>query len=469
MSILYKPQPGPQEKFLSSDADITIYGGAAGAGKSFSLLLDALRGIKNSSYHAVLFRRLAAEIRKVGQLWDASKKIYTGIGNPNNVELKWTFGQYSNIQLSGLQYDQDVYSWQGAELDFIGFDELTTFTENQFWYLFSRLRSSSGQIKPYMRATCNPQPGWLLDLIEWWIREDGYPDENRAGVKRYFVRFNGVVNWFSAEKEAQAFIESLDIDYQMKLKIKPKTMCFIPATIEDNQYLLQNNPDYVSTLFALPEIEKKRLLEGNWRIMPSGRLFKREWFKQFVIMPKNGKVAIFVDTAQETGTANDFTVMQVWIEYDDKLYLVDQFRDKVEFLEQVEQLALMCTKYKPTFVAIEKKANGSALIQTLRGRVPGIKIRPIERKKDKYTRGYECQGYVESGYVYLNQHLSYYYDFMSEVVQFAPENKNKNVHDDQVDCMMDAIEQLLINKVKTTQEDVLLKVVKYDTNKFLFK
>jgi predicted phage terminase large subunit-like protein len=460
----FKPQPGAQTKFLSSSADIVIYGGAAGGGKTYGLLIENIRAVGRikqklaeyktgkrfgdlgvPEFHSVIFRRTGEQLKKSGSIWDESKSFYgqTGV-KPNQQEKIWRFDENIDIKFSGMQYVSNKDDWHGAQLDLICFDELSQFDEAQFWYLTSRLRSSSGYTKPYLRATSNPEPNWLLDLIEWWISTEGYPIPSRAGVIRWIVMNNDVLQWFDSKNEAEAYINTIGLQG----KVNPLSFTFIPATIDDNPALLKRDPNYVSWLHSLGDMEKARLLYGNWRIKPTGKLFKIDDFKEFNVLPAVTKKIIVIDTAQETKSANDYTVMQTWGLYEKKIYLINQFRGKVQFNEQVSILVNMIITENPKFVAIERKSNGSALIQCIRRELSSMgsicAIRAIERTKDKYTRGRECQGYLESGYIYINPHADYYTPFISEISQFSPENKNKSgIHDDQVDCMMDAIDLLL--------------------------
>jgi predicted phage terminase large subunit-like protein len=448
-SITYlRAQQGKQQMFISTPADIAIYGGAAGGGKTHGILLDAARFIGVKGYHGVIFRRTVPELKKGGSIWDESQDMYRMLGGtPKKDELKWVFPQGSDIKFAGMQYEDTRFEWKGSQLDYVAFDELTEFTERQFWYLFTRLRSTSGKIKPYMRGATNPEPNWVLNLIEWWIGKDGYPIPERCGKLRWFLRPKDELIWFDTEKEANTYKQTNGLPEQ----ITPKSLTFISATVDDNPINLKKNPNYVGNLYAEGEIETERLLHGNWRIKPSGKLFKIEDFKNYSVKPQFSKKVIYIDTAQETKTANDYTVMQLWGKYENKIYLTKQFRGKVEYNEQLNIIVSMIADEKPNYICIERKANGIALIQSIKRELAQLgiacPIRGIERYKDKYTRGSECQGYVQSGYVYLNPHADYYPDFVSEVVQFSPENKNKSsIHDDQVDCMMDAIADLLIKQ-----------------------
>lgn len=170
MQIL-KPQPGPQEVFLSSPADIAIYGGAAGGGKTYGLLLELLRHTDNPGFGAVVFRRNSGQITNEGGLWDNAKTMYRALGatfresNPKTVVFK----SGAKITFNHLHAEDDVYSYQGAQIPLICFDELTHFSESQFIYMMSRNRSTCG-VRPYIRATCNPDSdSWVARFIAWWI------------------------------------------------------------------------------------------------------------------------------------------------------------------------------------------------------------------------------------------------------------------------------------------------------------
>src|SRR3954466_9514184 len=87
-----RPQAGPQEIFLASPADLAIYGGAAGGGKSFALLLEAARHLNNPNFGAVIFRRQSTDILKEGALWDESQPLYKAVGGtPREGKLDWSF------------------------------------------------------------------------------------------------------------------------------------------------------------------------------------------------------------------------------------------------------------------------------------------------------------------------------------------------------------------------------------------
>ncbi len=142
-----RPQEGPQTAFLSTTADIAIYGGAAGGGKSFGLLLEPLRNVHNPGFGAVIFRRQGVEIKKEGGLWDESQNIFPQCGGVSREGLlDWKFPRAqgtsgARISFSHLEQEKDKYTWQGAQIALIEFDELTHFTKTQFFYMLSRNRS----------------------------------------------------------------------------------------------------------------------------------------------------------------------------------------------------------------------------------------------------------------------------------------------------------------------------------------
>lgn len=280
-----RPQPGPQEAFLSSPADIAVYGGAAGGGKTWALLLEPLRHKDVKGFTSVTFRRTYPEITNPGGLWDESEKIYPYAGGrPTKGDLVWRFPKLVRFEFSHMQYDSDLTKWDGAQICNINFDQLEHFSEKQFFYMLVRNRSMCG-VKPYIRATCNPDPdSWLVDFLAWWIDEDGYAIMGRAGKIRWFVRYNEIIQWADSKEELEENFPGL----------APKSVTFIPATVYDNKILLATNPEYLANLQAQSVVERERFLGdaergGNWKVKPSaGKVFNREWFQIVQGVPNGG-------------------------------------------------------------------------------------------------------------------------------------------------------------------------------------
>lgn len=265
-----KPQEGPQEAFLASPADIVIYGGAAGSGKSWAVLLEPLRHVtSNKEFAAVFFRRNTTHIRNPGGLWDESMKLYPLAGGaPVANVLEWRWPKGGKVKMGHLEHENTVLDWQGAQIPLIIFDELTHFTQTQFFYMLSRNRSMCG-VKPYIRATTNPDAdSWVATFIEWWIdQETGYPIPERGGKVRWFIRIHDTIIWADTKEELIA---------EYGEETLPKSVTFIPAKLDDNQALMKADPSYKANLQAMSRVERERLLHGNWKIKPAaGLYFKR--------------------------------------------------------------------------------------------------------------------------------------------------------------------------------------------------
>lgn len=283
-----RPQPGPQEQFLASPADIAIYGGAAGGGKTWALLLEPLRHIGNPDFGAVFFRRNTVQVRNEGGLWDESVKIYPGAGGVGReIPLDWKFPSGAKISMAHLEHDKTVLNYQGAQIPLQLYDELTHFTEKQFFYMLSRNRSMCG-VRPYIRATCNPDAdSWVAKFIAWWIDQDtGLPIPERSGVIRYFVRVGEKIVWGDGPEELAGHTMTGDDGGQVP--IPPKSVTFIASKLTDNKALMQADPGYMASLLALPMVERERLLGGNWKIRPAaGLLFRRSWCEVIDVAPAN--------------------------------------------------------------------------------------------------------------------------------------------------------------------------------------
>lgn len=280
------PQEGPQQSFLASPADIAIYGGSAGGGKTWALLLEDLRHISNPGFGSVTFRRSTVQIRNEGGLWDESMTLYPLAGaEPKEHVLTWKWPSGATSSFAHLEHDKTRLHWQGSQIPLIKFDELTHFTPTQFWYMVSRNRSMCG-VRPYIRATCNPDAdSWVADLISWWIdQETGLPIPERAGVLRWFVRVGEELKW--ADNPADLACYMMVNEAGEQVPIPPKSLTFIPAKLTDNKALMAADPAYMANLLALPLVERERLLGGNWKIRPAaGLYFQRAWCRVVDAVP----------------------------------------------------------------------------------------------------------------------------------------------------------------------------------------
>jgi predicted phage terminase large subunit-like protein len=147
------------------------------------------------------------------------------------------------------------------------FDQLEHFSSHMFFYLLSRNRTDCG-IRAYCRATCNPDPdSWLATFLDWWIDEQGFPIEDRAGIVRYYTRRDNEIAWADTSEE-------LSEDPNL---IKSAT--FIYSLPDDNPIGMALNPGYVGDLEALPYYLKMQRRYGNWKARPeAGKVINRSWF-----------------------------------------------------------------------------------------------------------------------------------------------------------------------------------------------
>ncbi len=263
-----EPQKGFQEMFMSSSADVVIAGSGAGVGKSFAMLMESLRNVHNPHYNGVIFRRTMAQVVNGGGLWDDSHELYPLLGGISRISSKdWTFPSGAKIKFGHLEHEKNVKDHQGGQYGFLGFDELTHFTEKMFFYLLSRNRSR--YTKAYCRATTNPDPDhWVASFIAWYLDKDtGLPIPERNGAVRYFTRIGDDTIWGDSKQEVLEKAPQLLV--YAKGKVKPDDLiysfAFIAGSIYDNKKLLDNDPSYIGRLLSQSEADKASLLDGSWK------------------------------------------------------------------------------------------------------------------------------------------------------------------------------------------------------------
>jgi len=240
--------PNPQQvKFHTSPARYRFYGGAAGGGKTRALIEEVLAQIAEAEnagvkLTAIMFRRTFPELE--GSVIKEFLNIVPSMGvnavcKYNYSVHKAKFPKGSTLAFAFCSNENDVYKYQGSEFDLIAIDELTHFTEYQFKYLMSRLRTVKPGIFANFIGASNPGNvghAWVKRL---WVDRHLNPDEER---------------------------ESDEYD-------------FVPAKIWDNKVLLENDPSYVDRLKALPDNQRRALLEGDWDLF-EGQFFT-DWNRKY--------------------------------------------------------------------------------------------------------------------------------------------------------------------------------------------
>ena len=236
------------------------------------------------------------------QLWDSSRKIYRYVKGSQPLKtpkLHWTFKRGASVNFAHLGRDEDCDDWQGSQLTMIGFDELTHFSEYQFFYMLSRNRTDSG-VKPYVRATCNPDAdSWVAEFISWWInQETGYPIPERSGVIRWMVRLNEVVTWFDSREEAvQGAIENGVKPEQAETM--PKSVTFIATGIE------QIKADFTEAVRAVyAQAKTEGVLRYNDVRPLISAIAGVEDFETFTMNGKMQNITLKSEEYPDTGTLN---------------------------------------------------------------------------------------------------------------------------------------------------------------------
>ena len=453
-----RPHEGPQTKFLETNANIAIYGGQAGGGKTWALLAAAARYIGTPGFGAVIFRRTLRQITNEGSLWDESMALYPELGGVPKQTLDWRFREkegdskfISNISFSHLQHEKDKLTWQGSQIAMIGFDELTHFSESQFFYLLSRNRSTCG-ITPFVRATTNPVSaddplgGWVNQLISWWIdQETGLAIANRSGVVRWFIRRHGELVWSDSKEDLVSRFGRSDLSVDdINQPVQPKSLTFIPAKLSDNPTLLEADPTYRANLLALPDVERERLAEGNWNAkVQSGLFFKTGHITTVSAIPACLDCCRAWDLAATDG-AGDYTVgVKLGRDSNGVFYILDiqrgqwesGYRDQI--IRQTAELDGRCTIRIPQ----DPGDAGKSEAQRLAIMLAGYEIKKVPVTGNKLTRAIGFASQVNVGNVKICNNQ---WDLgLKQRLNAFP---TKGVPDDEIDAMADAFNELTSRK-----------------------
>ncbi|MGO8672481.1 MAG: terminase large subunit domain-containing protein [Capsulimonadaceae bacterium] len=279
----------------------------------------------------MIFRRERPQITNEGGLWDTSCVIFPGMGGtPGRASLTWRWANGVKGSFAQLQHEDDKLKWQGSQIPYLGFDELTHFTESQFFYLLSRNRSPSG-IRPKVRATCNPGPGWVKGFLAPWL-DVRHPQHAESGDLRWFTRIHGQIVW-------------VDAGWRDSDGHPPKSVTFIRAQVRDNPILLDVNPEYLVNLKSLPLVERSRLLDGNWDIF-EGAYFS-EWSEAaHTCLPRHVPAWYRFFGGLDYGQAAPFCFLLLACDDGGNVLVVDEvYRTRLHPSEQADLVAEVLERY----------------------------------------------------------------------------------------------------------------------------
>ena len=429
-SLTIEPQAGPQTEFLSTSADIAIYGGAAGGGKSFACLMEALRNVNNKGFGATFFRRTYPQIKAQGGLWEEARNLYIQLGAKANVSnLEFTFPSGATIKFGHLQHSHTVEEYQGSQICLIIFDELTHFEESQFFYMMSRNRSTCG-VRPYIRATCNPDANsWVKKFLAPWIDKRFKGTPAQSGEIRYMYRDGGEIIWVEPDERPPA---------------RAKTVTFIRSTIYDNKILMKEDPGYLANLESLPLIERQRLLHGNWDIKHEDRRYDVDWFK---IWPRGREFETVAQVrywdlaaTEEAENRNAcFTAGALVSKLSSGDYLVEDIR-RVQFNpgdvdRLIQRTAKRDGKEVEIWIEQEPGASGKAVISDYSRKLAGYIFHGDRVTGDKATRSRPLEVQAEFGNIYLLD-AKWNQTFLDEAENYPLGHK------DQIDAVAGALDKV---------------------------
>lgn len=396
-------QPALKQKlFLRSMHKEVLFGGAAGGGKSSALLMAALQFTDVPNYSAILFRRTFADLNLPGALMDRFRDWMAEFDDVrwNNNTYTATFPSGARVTFGYLNNVNDYLRYKGSEFQFVGMDEVTEIRQNDYTYLFSRLRRPAtgplSRVPLRMRATTNPAPNWVR--------------------QRFIVE---------GEKYGRLFV---------------------PSTLLDNPGIEQVS--YREQLAELSPVERKRLEFGDWWATEIGSMFKREDFviigpeeEAFPKFDRNTQWVRYWDLASTAPNPNnkdpDWTVGVLGAFHEGRFYIMDIRRDRMDSADVeklVQDTAVRDGPDIPVRIEQEPGSSGKSLMdQYARYVLPGFDFQGIPATGDKELRAQPLAAAVRNGNVCLLRG-DWITEFLDEISSF-PEGE---IHDDQVDAAVHA-------------------------------
>jgi phage terminase large subunit len=278
-----------QRAFFASEALHTMYGGARGGGKSWAARRKAnLLCINYANLKGLLLRRTYRELQ-VNHILPLQAEL-NGYARWKESEKAFLYPNGSRLQLGYCACDSDKLQYQGAEYDFIIFEEATNFEESWITFIATALRTTRADFRPRIYYTCNP-----------------------GGV-------------------SHAYFKRLFIDRQFVEGEDPDDYLYIPATVRDNAVLMERNPGYIKQLEALPENLRRAHLDGDWNVFDGAffaelRLFAKplaDATMTHVVEPFDIPYSWRIYRSFDWGYSKPSACLWWAVDYDGRAYLADE-------------------------------------------------------------------------------------------------------------------------------------------------
>lgn len=366
--------------------------------KSFSLLMESLKDIRNSHFNAILLRNERDDLQ---DLVNTSYQLYSPFGTYNRSinDMTWNYYNGGKLKFSYYagNYEDFETRFRGRQYSYIGIDEITQIAYKKFKFLVTCNRNAYG-IRNRFYGTCNPDPdSWVRKFIDWWIDEDGLPIPERDGVVRYCFMDGDTpeqIYWGATPEEVyeqcKDIIEPLwKEEYEAlgfnKITMFVKSVTFIKGKLEENIALISSDPNYVANLAQQDEEQRARDLEGNWNFKRTGDdMIKMEDMERFftsAAQTNNGVRYVSADIAFEGG---DFCVMWLW----EGLHIKDLFvmRENSANTEAMFSAKLLEWGVREENVVYDYWGVGQALAGHFKR---AVKFTGTEKPKEPFDKSYK--------------------------------------------------------------------------------
>jgi hypothetical protein len=424
-----------QMAFLDLRGREALFGGAAGGGKSIALLMAALQHVHIPGYAALILRKDTQRLALAGGL--IPRSLAWLAGHPglhwNAARREWSFptsAAPATIQFGYLPHPDSKYRYASSEFHYIAFDELTELGEEEYRFLFSRLRRTTTSGLPLrVRAASNPG-----NVGHTWVKQR-FIDEGRPSIGLEAI--GGAAHQGDSTREFDAHRTPI---------VMSDERTFLPSRIADNPHL--DAVSYRQSLASLPPLARQRLLHGDWSVCETG-LIRPEWLREFIegdretglpavraadrssargmkrwltlLAPDGSELATVDPTAcrrivtidpagtsaeknrEARGRPASHSVLQVWDQprrdLSHVLLLRHQERKQVSFGSLLELVRRVAREWRPERIHIENEKFGAAVADSLRGELP-IELVHTEGR-DKATRAAKLLNKLERGEVFL--------------------------------------------------------------------